>query len=349
MPAGRIEVIAPAVDTHPALDTSLDAGAGRPRASPSCCTSGSIFTRRHVPDLIEAFGRLARTDPSLRLTLVGADRTWPPQDVAARIRSSPGRDRIDWQPWVSDGALRDLYARASAFVFLSEYEGFGLTPLEALRAGVPPVVADVPVAHEAYGEAALFVDPGEPSAIAGALGQALHDEVTRRRILGAAGAVLGRYSWDDSARRTWRVLLERSGNGAVVTGHRLDIVIVSFNARDDLRQCLGSLRARSTGPAAHGDRRGQRIERWQRGRRGRRLPWCPADRPARRTPGSPARTTWASGRGPGTWSCSSTATRSCPPARSIDWSPPLSPARAPRRPGPGSSTARAGPSCRSAG
>ena len=50
-----------------------------------------------------------------------------------------------------------LYARASVFAFLSEYEGFGLTPLEALAAGVPPVVLDTPVAREVYGPAARYV------------------------------------------------------------------------------------------------------------------------------------------------------------------------------------------------
>ena len=53
--------------------------------------------------------------------------------------------------FVDDARLRALYAEASAFAFLSEYEGFGLTPLEALAAGVPPVVLDTPVAREVYG------------------------------------------------------------------------------------------------------------------------------------------------------------------------------------------------------
>ena len=46
---------------------------------------------------------------------------------------------------------------ARAFAFLSEYEGLGLTPLEALAAGVPPVLLDTPVARESCGDAALYV------------------------------------------------------------------------------------------------------------------------------------------------------------------------------------------------
>ena len=44
-------------------------------------------------------------------------------------------------------------------MFLSEYEGFGLTPLEAMARGVPAVVLDTAVAREAYGDGAIYVEP----------------------------------------------------------------------------------------------------------------------------------------------------------------------------------------------
>jgi glycosyltransferase involved in cell wall biosynthesis len=211
VPLARIEVIPPAVDTHPALGSAGAVSPAPPRA-PLVLYVGTMFTRRHVPELIDAFGRLAQADPVVRLALVGADRTWPPQHVASRIAASGVSERIDWRPYVAESDLRTLYARAQAFAFLSEYEGFGLTPLEGLRSGVPPVVADVPVAHEAYGTAAFFVSPTNPSAIAAALRLALHDGPSRERVLAAAAGVLARYSWDETARRTWRVIHDTAGS-----------------------------------------------------------------------------------------------------------------------------------------
>ena len=64
--------------------------------------------------------------------------------------------------YVSDEMLASLYRRARVFVFLSEYEGFGLTPLEALAAGVPVVLLDTPVAREVCGDAAVFVRSRRP-------------------------------------------------------------------------------------------------------------------------------------------------------------------------------------------
>ena len=124
---------------------------------------GSIFPRRHVDVLIDAFAdAVAPRVPDSRLEIVGENRTYPPS-ISSRLldaavaRCPAARSRFA-RTWTTT-TLRDLYARASVFAFLSEYEGFGLTPLEALAAGVPPVVLDTPVAREIYGPAARYVPP----------------------------------------------------------------------------------------------------------------------------------------------------------------------------------------------
>src|SRR5690606_38372171 len=98
--------------------------------------------------------------------------------------------------FVSDEDLADLFRRASAFGFLSEYEGFGLTPLEALAAGVPAVVLDTPVAREIYGDAVIYVPAGDVAAAAAAITRLLTEPAVRGALLARAPAVLARYSWD---------------------------------------------------------------------------------------------------------------------------------------------------------
>ncbi len=166
---------------------------------------GSIFTRRHVPETIKAFTRLTRRVPGARLAIVGDNRTFPRVEAASL---AGGSDRIALHAYVPDDVLSDLYRRARAFVFLSEYEGFGLTPLEALAHGVPIVVLDTPVAREVYGDAAIYVAAPDPRLIEPALEQALFDEAERQRVLQAAPAVLARYSWAACARGVLQALLE---------------------------------------------------------------------------------------------------------------------------------------------
>ena len=95
-------------------------------------------------------------------------------------------------------------------MFLSDYEGFGLTPLEALSAGIPIVVLDTPVAREVYGDAALYIERPEPDLIETALERVLVDKGERVRILTAAKDTLARYSWSACAERVLDVLLASS-------------------------------------------------------------------------------------------------------------------------------------------
>lgn len=156
---------------------------------------GSLFARRHIAELVCGFAELGRTLPDARLDIVGDNRTTPRVDFEGLVRDAGAADRISLHAYVSDSQLADLYAAARAFVFLSEYEGFGLTPLEALSAGVPIIVLDTPIAREVYGDAALYVPAPDPPLIRDALHRLLVNESERARILTAAETTLASYSW----------------------------------------------------------------------------------------------------------------------------------------------------------
>jgi glycosyltransferase involved in cell wall biosynthesis len=155
-----------------------------------------------LPDLIAAFAEATTDLSDARLAIVGDDRTWPPQDLLAIARAHRVYEKTMFHRYVTDEELVDLYSRASVFAFLSEYEGFGLTPLEALSAGVPPVVLNTAVAREVYGNAAIFVERGDIAATARALRQLLTQPGSAAAVLQAAPAVLARYSWDGAADET---------------------------------------------------------------------------------------------------------------------------------------------------
>lgn len=199
--ASKVDVIYPGV-------TAIASGARRSLRplDPTILFVGSIFNRRHVPELIEGFARLARRTPRIRLEIVGDNRTTPRVDLGVLAARSGVVDRIALQSYVADDELSALYRRARAFVFLSDYEGFGLTPIEALAAGLPIVVLDTPIAREIYGNAALYVERPEPALIEDALERALTDEGERAQTLAIAPGVLARYSWETCARRVLDVL-----------------------------------------------------------------------------------------------------------------------------------------------
>ena len=172
---------------------------------------GSIFNRRHLPETIQAVAAIARRRPEIRLEIVGDNRTFPHQDLDAVARAAGIADRTAIRSYITDETLAALYARAGAFVFLSDYEGFGLTPLEALSCGVPIVVGDTPVAREVYGDAARYVGTSNVEAVAAALDALLFDDGARQALLSRAPGLLERYSWARAGRETLDVLLEAGG------------------------------------------------------------------------------------------------------------------------------------------
>jgi glycosyltransferase involved in cell wall biosynthesis len=210
-PAARIQVIP--------LGMRRAATAG-PQAvrEPIVLFVGSIFARRHVDRLIGAFvhGVATRVGGS-RLEIIGENRATPQCELEAAIAAAPAdiASRVAIRSYVDEATLAALYRRASVFAFLSEYEGFGLTPLEALAAGVPIIVLDTPVAREVYGPAARYVTDLSPQGpLADALVELLTSDAARSAQLAAADEVLARYDWRTTAAATLRALEDAAGIGS---------------------------------------------------------------------------------------------------------------------------------------
>lgn len=200
VPEHRIQVILHGITARKPVDSV------GPK-SPRVLFVGSIFNRRHVPDLIRAFRSIANAHPDASLDIVGDNRSYPYEDLAGTIEAEGLADHVRWHAYVSEAELQRLYGRARAFAFLSEYEGFGFTPLEALTAGVPPVLLETPVARESCGGAAFYVPSSDIVSIAQTLERALFDEEARAACLAEAPAVLARYNWRRAARETLAVLV----------------------------------------------------------------------------------------------------------------------------------------------
>jgi glycosyltransferase involved in cell wall biosynthesis len=196
-PPGKIHVIPPGIPRWAVPPA---------KRTPTVLYVGSIFNRRHVPDLIRRFAPIARRRVDSSLAIVGDNRSYPSQDVMQTASAEGIAHQVRWHRYVPDVALSQLYSTAMAFAFLSEYEGLGLTPLEALAAGVPPVLLDTPVARESCGSSAIYVPLHDSAATTRALEAALFDEPTRQRLLSHADDVLGRFEWARAGRDTLAVL-----------------------------------------------------------------------------------------------------------------------------------------------
>jgi len=160
---------------------------------------GGIEPRKGSIDLLDAFALLRRDLPGLRLVLAGGETLFDYRDYRAAWEAR-ARD-LDVAPVVLGPVDHDelpaLVAGAAAFAFPSTKEGFGLAAMEALAAGVPVVVRDLPVLREVFGPAVGYGT--DPAALAAALLDAIKEPDPARREAGRALAAA--HTWSAAARR----------------------------------------------------------------------------------------------------------------------------------------------------
>jgi len=109
---------------------------------------------------------------------------------------------------VLEADLPALYAGAGIFVFPSFYEGFGLPPLEAMACGVPVLVSNRASLPEVCGEAAEYMDPTDIPQMAGKMESLLKSEDRRKKMSEAGLANVKRFTWEESAKRIWKIYEE---------------------------------------------------------------------------------------------------------------------------------------------
>jgi glycosyltransferase involved in cell wall biosynthesis len=157
---------------------------------------GSLFTRRHIPTLIRAAGSLRREIPEIVLYLVGQNFGGLDREDIDEISRS---DWIFWEQTLPEEDLPLYYSSLSAFAYLSEYEGFGFPPLEALACGTPVVLLKRSSLQELFSGVAVMVEEPTREFVESALRTALVEEETRRRLLVSFEARRAEFSWENTA------------------------------------------------------------------------------------------------------------------------------------------------------
>ncbi|MBW4040536.1 MAG: MSMEG_0565 family glycosyltransferase [Acidobacteria bacterium] len=182
----------------PAADR--DRAAWRDRFGEYLLVVGGIEPRKGTIDALEGYALARRRHPELRLVVAGGETLF---DYAGyRRRFDARRDAlqvpVDVLGPVDHATLPSLVAAARAVPFLSTKEGFGLSAMEALAAGVPVVARDLPVIREVFGRAVERV-PDDASAarrLADAVDRAIAGEGPAPEL---GRALAASYSWDAAA------------------------------------------------------------------------------------------------------------------------------------------------------
>ncbi len=171
---------------------------------------GGFDQRKNVRVILEAFALLPEIyKEGYRLVLagvmLGADSEFFPDPRRIAREAGLADDAIRFIGWVAEEDKPALYARATAFLFPSLYEGFGLPPLEAMACGTPVICSDAASLPEVVGDAALTAGSGSPLAWAEAIRALVNDEARRREMRERGIAQAMKFSWARAAEETLAV------------------------------------------------------------------------------------------------------------------------------------------------
>jgi glycosyltransferase involved in cell wall biosynthesis len=154
---------------------------------------GRLAPHKGVLQLIEGFTLLAATDDRLRLVCVGGSPDSPHTSTlverVAALEPSIGR-RIRFMHGIADEVLKSIYHNVGVCASMSQHEGFGISLVDALLFDKPLVINAEAGMMESVGDAAIVVNASIPRSVADALGAALDDDATRRRLASARRARL---------------------------------------------------------------------------------------------------------------------------------------------------------------
>lgn len=189
----------PAPEANPQIDR-LKSGVGYVVAI------GNSKPYKNISALIEAL-RLVHEHghTSLKACLVGDCEGLRETVVKQGLR--PDED-VYFAGFASDVDLRRYLGHATAFVFPSLVEGFGLPPLEAMAMGIPTLVSDYEPMSTIAAGAALEFDPLDPSTLAEELAQIVENKDLAKDLSAEGRAHARGFSWDDTASKTLQVYQE---------------------------------------------------------------------------------------------------------------------------------------------
>jgi glycosyltransferase involved in cell wall biosynthesis len=177
--------------------------------------AGSIRPQKNIPRLIEAFAVVRQKMENhggyrdLRLIIIGDDISRYP-NVRRAVIQSRVEHAVRFLGFIPLDTLRVFHELATAFVFPSLYEGFGLPPLEAMASGTPVIASQVSSLPEVMGGAAMLVNPENVFDIARGITEVLLNDELREELITKGRKQAARFSWARTAREVLTVYEESS-------------------------------------------------------------------------------------------------------------------------------------------
>jgi alpha-1,3-rhamnosyl/mannosyltransferase len=162
---------------------------------------GTLQPRKNVQTIVDAWLALSADLRAAHPLVIAGQPGWGAEPAVERVRAAAGAG-CRWLEYVPAAQLRALYQNATAFVFPSLWEGFGMPVLEAFASGVPVISSNLSSLPEVAGDAALLVDPLSVQELRKAMAQLVDDTELCAELRRRGTERARRMSWVHCAAQT---------------------------------------------------------------------------------------------------------------------------------------------------
>jgi len=198
IPAERIQTVHPCIDTRfSSVINEEEIHAFRQKrglADGFILYLGTLEPRKNITTIIEAYAQLRKVHTIQEKLVLAGGKGWLYDSIFEKVQTLELESEVIFPGFVADAEQALWYHAASAFIYPSLYEGFGLPVTEALACGTPVVTSNVSSLPEAGANIALTVDPYNVAEMANALYKALADRNYREQCRTLAPSVAQQFS-----------------------------------------------------------------------------------------------------------------------------------------------------------
>ncbi|OGB73437.1 hypothetical protein A3K24_01045 [candidate division Kazan bacterium RIFCSPHIGHO2_01_FULL_44_14] len=167
---------------------------------------GSIEPRKNLSLVVRALKELQTSYSDTIKLVISGSKSWLSSDLYQQIQDLGLKDRVIFTGRVSEAEKIALLSLATAFVFPSFYEGFGLMVLEAFATGCPVIISDAGSLPEVANGAALMVGTNDVSGLARSIHQLNTDSELRQQLIIKGRERAKQFNWTDAAASTLTVI-----------------------------------------------------------------------------------------------------------------------------------------------
>lgn len=164
---------------------------------------GRLEKKKNIPALVEAFCLMRGNNKNIKhkLVLIG-DAGFGYDEIKYIIREFGFDSEVIMTGWVQEEDLPYIYNGATAFIFPSKYEGFGIPLLQAMSCEVPSAVSSISVLKEVAGGAVLFFDPNDLRSIESAMKNIIADDKLRNSLVARGKERVKGFNWKKCTEET---------------------------------------------------------------------------------------------------------------------------------------------------